>query len=236
VPAETSPLEHDTIVGLLNSVDWFASLSREEIEELGGSAETVHWEPNEVVFEEGDAGDRCYIVHSGSVRVLRRFPDGRRLTLARIGAGCIFGELAVFNGERRSATVQAAESTTGIALDHERVMAILRGDAEAALNVAVSLANRLRATNQRLFEASVSSAPGRVVATLLAQVEARHQEGAGDRDVEVVGSVLDIARLAGARRETAARVLYGLENDGLITIKRGRVIVHEVSALTAHLN
>ncbi len=229
-------LQHDTVVALLDSADWFASLTRDEIEELAHSAKTVHWDLGEIVFEEGDPGDRCYIIHTGSVKVLRRFPDGRRLTLARLGPGSIFGELAIFNSERRSATIQAAEPTVAIALEHERVMAILRSDPEAALSVVVSLADRLRATNQRLFETSVSSASGRVIATLLSQVEARQQQGAGDHDVEVVGSVVDIARLAGAQRESAARVMYWLENEGLITIKRGRVIVHDVPALTAQLN
>ena len=236
MPTDSWTLQHDTVVALLDSADWFSSMTKDEIEELAKSAKTVHWDLGEIVFEEGDRGDSCYIVHTGSVKVLRRFPDGRRLTLARLGAGSIFGELAIFNSERRSATIQAAEPSVGIALEHDRVMSILRSDPEAALSVVVSLADRLRATNQRLFESSVSSASGRVIATLLSQVEARQQQGAGEHDVEVVGSVVDIARLAGAQRESAARVMYWLENEGLITIKRGRVIVHDVPALTNQLN
>jgi CRP-like cAMP-binding protein len=157
------------------------------------------------------------------------------VTLARIGPGGIFGELALFNGEQRSATVQATEPSVGVALDTDTVMAILRTDAEAALSVAISLADRLRATNERLFESSVSSVSGRVVATLLSQVEARQQQGAGDKDVEVVGSVVDIARLAGADRESATRVMHWLENEGIITIKRGKTVVRDVPALSKQL-
>jgi CRP/FNR family transcriptional regulator, cyclic AMP receptor protein len=238
VPTETWTLQHDTVVALLDSVDWFSSLAKDEIEELAKSAKTVHWDLGDIVFEEGDRGDCCYIIHTGSVKVLRRFPDGRRLTLARLSAGNIFGELALFNGERRSATIQAAEPSVAIALGQDRVMAILRSDPEAALSVVTSLADRLRATNQRLFESSVSSSSGRIIATLLGQVEARQQSGAatGDKDVEVVGSIIDIARLAGAQRESASRVMYWLENEGLISIKRGRVIIHDVAALTTQLN
>jgi CRP/FNR family transcriptional regulator, cyclic AMP receptor protein len=228
-------LQRDTVVALLDSVDWFASLTREELDELASHAETLHWELGEVVFEEGDRGDRCYIVHAGSVKVLRRFPDGRRITLARLGPGSIFGELALFNGERRSASVQASEPAVGVALGAERVMAILRSDPEAALGVAVSLADRLRATNDRLFESSVSSVSGRVVATLLSQVEASQKQGAGDHDVEVVGSAVDIARLAGADRESSTRVLHWLENEGIIALKRGKTLVHDVAALSKQL-
>jgi CRP/FNR family transcriptional regulator len=237
VPIESWTLQQDTIVALLDSVDWFSSLTKEEIEELAQSAQTLHWDAGDIIFEEGDRGDRCFIIHTGSVKVLRRFPDGRRLTLARLGPGNIFGELALFNGERRSATVQAAEAVVAVALEQERVMSILRSDPEAALSVVISLADRLRATNQRLFETSVSSASGRVIATLLAQVEARQQQsGVGEKDVEVVGSVVDIARLSGSQRESAARVLYWLENEGLITIKRGRIVVHDPTALTDQLS
>ncbi|MBV9727346.1 MAG: Crp/Fnr family transcriptional regulator [Gammaproteobacteria bacterium] len=228
-------LQQETVVALLDSIDWFASLTREELEQLAQQAETIHWDLGEMVFEEGERGDRCYVIHAGSVKVLRRFPDGRRITLARLGPGSIFGELALFNGERRSASVQASEPSVGIALGAERVMAILRSDPEAALSVAVSLADRLRATNDRLFESSVSSVSGRIVATLLSQVEARQKQGAGEREVEVVGSAVDISRLAGADRESATRVLHWLENEGIITLKRGKTLVHDVAALSKQL-
>jgi CRP/FNR family transcriptional regulator len=228
-------LEHETVVALLDSIDWFASLTRDELEDLATSAETIHWDLGGIVFEEGDRGDHCYVVYSGRVKVLRRFPDGRRITLARLGPGSIFGELAIFNGERRSATVQASEPTVAVSLAAEKVMAILRNDPEAALSVAISLADRLRATNERLFESSVASVSGRIVATLLSQVEARQQQGAGDRDIELVGSPVEIARLAGAGRESAARVMHWLENEGIITIKRGRTVVHDVVALSKQL-
>jgi CRP/FNR family cyclic AMP-dependent transcriptional regulator len=228
-------LEHQAVVELLDSVDWFASLTNEELEDLARKAQTVSWDKDEIVFEEGERGDRCYIVHSGEVKVLRSFPDGRLITLARMGPRSIFGELALFNGERRSATVMASEPSVGVALEGRTVMAILRNDPEAALSVAVSLADRLRATNERLFEASLASVSGRVVATLLSAVEARQRQGAGERDVEIVGSIVDIARLAGVDREGATRVMLWLENEGIIGIRRGKTLVRDVLALTKQL-
>jgi CRP/FNR family cyclic AMP-dependent transcriptional regulator len=232
---QTASLAHDAIVDLLDSVDWFASLTNKELDDLAANSETVRWEADEIIFDEGERGDRCYVVHSGQVRVVRRFPDGRRITLARLGPKSVFGELALFNGERRSATLQAIEPSVGVSIEGRAVMTILRSDPEAALSVAASLADRLRATNERLFEASVSSVSGRVIATLLSAVEARQQQGAGDRDVEVAGSVVDIARLAGADRESATRVMHWLENEGIIAIKRGRTLVRDVAALTKQL-
>jgi CRP/FNR family transcriptional regulator len=228
-------VQQETILSLLEGVDWFASLTREDIDALAGSAITVRLESGETVFEEGDAGDRCFVVQSGAVKVLRRIGDGRRITLARLGPGSVFGELALFEGDRRSATVQAAEETIVVSLAGAEVSEALRRDPEASFGMAVMLANRLRASNERLLEHALSSASGRVAATLLAQVEARQAQGAGDRDVEVAGTKTDIARLAGADRDSAARVLYWLENEGVISLKRGRTVVHDPAALGRYL-
>jgi CRP-like cAMP-binding protein len=228
-------LQTDTVVALLAGHEWFASLTDEELAGLADKAETVYWEAGNVVFEEGERGDDCYVLHSGAVKILRRFPDGRRITLARLGPGSVVGELALFNGERRSATVEALEPTLAVALAGKNVMSILKADPEAAISVAVGLADRLRAANERMFEHALATVTGRVAATLLGQVEARQAQGAGDRDVEVVGSPVDIARLAGAPRESATRVLHWLENEGVISMKRGKTIVHEPAALSRYL-
>jgi CRP/FNR family transcriptional regulator, cyclic AMP receptor protein len=174
-------------------------------------------------------------VHSGTVKVVRSLSDGRRITLARLGPGSIFGELALFNGERRSASVIALEVTTAVALAADDVMQVLRADPEATLMVAIGLADRLRDTNERLLEYALATVSGRVVATLLAQVEARQAQGAGDRDVEVAGSATDIARLAGSSRESVVRMMHWLENEGVISMKRGKTIVHDPAALSGHL-
>lgn len=228
-------LQQATVVSLLEAVDWFSSVSQQDLEALAAGAVTVRLEPGEVVFEEGDQGDRCFLVQSGAVKVLRRLADGRRVTLARLGPGTVFGELALFEGDRRSATVQAAEETIVVGLGSADVTAVLRSDPEASFGMSLMLANRLRASNERLLEHALATVSGRVAATLLAQVEARQAQGAGDRDIEVAGSKTDIARLAGADRDSATRVLYWLENEGVISLKRGRTVVHDPAALGRYL-
>jgi CRP/FNR family transcriptional regulator, cyclic AMP receptor protein len=228
-------LQSDTVITLLAGHEWFASLTDAELTDLADKADTVFWEAGTVVFEEGERGDACYVLHSGAVKVVRRFPDGRRITLARLGPGSVVGELALFNGEQRSATVETVEPTLAVALAGRDVMSILKTDPEAAISVAVGLADRLRAANERMFEHALATVTGRVAATLLGQVEARQAQGAGDRDIEVVGSAVDVARLAGAPREQATRVMHWLENEGVISMKRGKTIVHDPAGLSRHL-
>jgi len=227
-------LSNATVVELLENLQWLGSLSSGEIEGLASRAETVEWDAGETVFEEGELGHCCYIVHHGSVRVTRRFPDGRRITLARMGAGDVFGELALFAGERRSATVQADEPTAAVTLAADDLISILRTSPDASVGMMVTLANRLRSTNERLLEYALATTWGRVVATLLAQVEARGaQRGGGD--IELIGTAADIARLAGASRESVTRALHSLENEGIISMRRGRTVVHDRDALSNYL-
>jgi len=228
-------LQPETIVSLLQSLDWCSSLDRDEVDRLAEGAVTVQLRSGETIFEEGETGDRCYVIHSGGVKVIRRFSDGRRMTLAHLGPGAVFGELALFDGERRSATVETTEDTIVVGLGAAQVMDLMEHNAKAALGMALSLADRLRAANERLSEYALSTTSGRVAATLLAQVEARQKQGAGDFDVDIVSTPTDMARLAGADRDEATRVLHWLENEGILTLKRGKMLVHDPAALARYI-
>src|SRR4051794_13526769 len=96
---------------LLGRVALFRDLVPADLEQLAQVAVPRSYEPGEAVFREGDPGDTCYVVRSGSVRVTRRHSDGRVITLAELRPGSIFGELAMFGGETRSATVEALQPT-----------------------------------------------------------------------------------------------------------------------------
>src|SRR3954468_2611767 len=228
-------LPHSTVVGLLNELDLFESLADDEIGALGHKAETVTWDAGTVIFNEGDVGDACYVIFTGGVKVTRRLVDGQPIALAQVGHGGMGGELALFATERRSATVHAVEATTAIAISREDLMAILRGNAEAAISMAVHVAQLLQRATDRLFASSTSTVNGRIMATLLAQVEARQSRQPGNEDIELVGSTSDVARVAGTQKDDAARVLHWLENEGVLKIKRGRIIVRSADALRGHL-
>lgn len=228
-------LPHDTIVALLDDLDLFTSLSDAEIEALAGKVHEVTWEAGEIVFREGDPGDNCYVIHSGRVKVMRRLVDGQPIALAQLGHGAMVGELALFASDRRSATLQTVEQTTAVAISRKDLMEILHGNAEAAISMAVHVASLLRQAEDRAFASVTSTVNGRILATLLAQVEARQAAHPGDDNIELVGSPSDLAKLAGAPKDAATRLLHWLENEGAITLKRGRIVVRSPAALRGHL-
>ena len=104
------------IVELLARVPVFSTLEHDDLERIAELAVPRDYEPGQIVFREGDASDTCYIVRSGRARAVREHPDGRTITLATFGSGDIFGELAMFEDELRSATVEAVQRTTAVAV------------------------------------------------------------------------------------------------------------------------
>jgi CRP-like cAMP-binding protein len=229
------PLSHETTVALLDGVEFLTPLASDEIDTLADKVETVEWGAGTTIFQEGDAGDNCYVIHSGRVKLMRRLVDGQPIALATLGHGAVVGELALFASGTRSATLQAVEQTEAIAIAGPDLVAILHGNAEAAIAMAIRVAGLLRKAEDRLFATSTSTVNGRILATLLAQVEARQAHHPGEENVELVGSPTDLARLSGASKDAAVRVLHWLENEGAISLKRGRIVVRSPAALRGHL-
>jgi len=174
-------------------------------------------------------------VRSGAARVTRNHSDGRAITLAELRRGDIFGELAMWGGETRSATIEALEDTTGVALLAGDMRRLLAARPEIAVKLLNELAARLRAANERITRQSFQTVAGRVASVLVGQVEARIREGSGDRDVVISATQADLAQLAGSSRESASRFLATLERAGVVSTGRAKVTVHDPAALRNYI-
>jgi CRP/FNR family transcriptional regulator len=217
-------------VALLGQVPVFSALSPEELKQVAHVAVPRRFEAGEVVFKEGDEGSTCYIVRSGRARAVREHPDGRSITLAHFAPGDIFGEMSMFDGERRSATVETTEGTEAIAILSVDMHRLLREHPDISVKLIAALGQRLRDTNERLARQSFQTVQSRVAAVLAQLVETARSEG-GEGDVTITTTQAELAQLAGSSRESASRFLAVLERAGIITQGRGRLTVHDAQAL-----
>jgi len=224
----------DTIE-LLQRVPVFAALGEDELSRVAEVAVPRRFAAGEVVFREGDESSTCYIVRSGHVRAVREHTDGRSITLATFGPGDIFGELAMFDDERRTATIEAIDATEAIAILSGDVRRLLREHPDIAVKLLSSLVQRLRHTNERLTAQSFQTVQSRVAAVLSQLVEAARAEGQEDGDVLITSTQAELAQLAGSSRESASRFLAVLERAGIITQGRGKLTVHEPEALQRYV-
>jgi CRP/FNR family transcriptional regulator, cyclic AMP receptor protein len=221
---------------LLARTEVFGGLAERELREVAQVAVPRRWQRGEVVFREGDTGDTCYLIKSGAVLLTREHQDGRMVAIAECRAGAMFGELAMFRGETRSATAEAIEDTEAVALLAPDMTRLIRGNPDIANDLLAALAERVSRTTERLMQQSFQTVAGRVASALLAQSVARQAEGAPERDVLIRATQAEIAGLAGTSRESASRFLATLERAGVVTLGRGKVTVHEPGRLRNYIH
>ena len=222
-------------MALLAQVPVFETLAEADLARVIDVAVPRRFEPNRVIFREGDESDTCYIVRRGHARAVREHVDGRTISLAHFGPGDFFGELAMFDDERRSATVETLDEVDAIAILGADMRRLLREHPDIAVKLVISLGRRLREANERLTRQSFQTVQSRVAGVLRDLVEQAHAEGAAERDVLVRITQADVAQLAGSSRESASRFLAVLERAGVVTQGRGRVTVHDPGALARYV-
>jgi CRP-like cAMP-binding protein len=225
----------EDIASLLARVPAFAELGPSELNAVAAVAMPRSFGAGEAVFREGDASNTCYVVREGRARAIRAHRDGRQITLATFGPGDIFGELAMFDDELRSATVEATEELDVLAIRGSDMRRLMREHAEIAVKLAVSLVRRLRGANERLARQSFQTVQSRVAVVLAGLVEQARANGAGERDITITATQADLAKLAGSSRESASRFLAVLERAGVISQGRGRLTVHDPAALDGYV-
>ncbi len=228
-PEEVAALE------LLATVPVFETLAREDLGHVAQVAVLRRFEPGHVIFREGDQSNTCYIMRSGHARALREHSDGRTIALAHFGPGDIFGELAMFTDERRSATVETLDEVSALAVLGADMRPLLNRHAEIAVKLVISMGRRLRAANERIARQSFQTVQSRVASVLRGLVDQARSEGAQDGEVLITVTQADIAQLAGSSRESASRFLAVLERAGVISQGRGRLVVHDTEALTRYV-
>ena len=220
-------------MGLLRSVPLFAELDEAELERFSRVAVPRSYPEGTRVFHEGDHSDACYLVRSGTFRVTREHPDGRAITLATLSPGDIVGELAMLDGEVRSASVETLGGKGELlALPASDVRSLLEKHPDITVKMVAALTRRLRAANERISRQSFQTVPSRVAGVLSQMVD--DDDGGGDgskREITIRMNQADLAQLAGTSRESVSRFLADLERSGVVRAGRGQVTILEPAKL-----
>src|SRR6267142_343918 len=179
-------------IDTLRHVPLFESLDDEAARKLCQLLQSIDCKAKTFLFRAGDDGDAMYLIEGGKVRISVRATDGRDMTLTELGRGDFFGEMALLDGQRRSANAIVAEDARLAVLSREHFLSFVRSSPDVALELLSALANRLRHTDELL----------RHSATRNVNVEEAAQLTLADRAADI------IAEFGGSWKFIFAAVLF----------------------------
>ncbi|HET8599009.1 MAG TPA: Crp/Fnr family transcriptional regulator [Segeticoccus sp.] len=216
---------------VLRRAPLFAALDDEAVADLLKSMTSTRMERGDVLFHEGDRGDRLYVIGEGKIKLGRRSNDGRENLVAILGPGEMFGELSLFDPGPRSTTATAIAETEMVALGNEDLQTFLRGRPEVAATMLAALAKRLRRTNDTLSDLVFTDVPGRVAKALLDLSDRFGRPVDGGVLVPHDLTQEELAQLVGASRETVNKALADFASRGWLKLEARAVLLHDVERL-----
>ena len=216
---------------VLKKAPLFARLEDEAATALSSAMGSVRLNKGEVLFREGDAEDRLYVVVSGKIKLGRSGSAGRENLLAVLGPGQMFGELSLFDPGPRSTTATAVTACDLRTLEHDELMGWLTGRPEVAQSLLGQLAARLRRANDVVADLVFSDVPGRVAKQLLELAQRFGDKRDDGVHVHHDLTQEELAQLVGASRETVNKALADFASRGWLRLEPRGVVVYEVERL-----
>ena len=217
---------------VLRQAPLFSSLDDEAATALGGSMAETTLRRGDVLFHEGDSGDRLYIVTEGKVKLGRSASDGRENLLAIMGPGQMFGELSLFDPGPRSATVTAVTDAVFASLSHDDLLRWLDGRPQVARGLLSQLASRLRKSNDVVADLVFSDVPGRVAKALLDLADRFGRTADDGVHVHHDLTQEELAQLVGASRETVNKALADFASRGWLRLEPRSVVIMDLERLS----
>ena len=207
-----------------HKIPLFAGFGPSEFESLDRCLVRRRYPGGQTLFHMGDEGGSLHIIERGRVKVTIPSASGEELILAILGAGDLLGELSLFDGKPRSATVHALEDTETLCLHREDLLALMRERFDVVEKILEVLARRIRDTDMLLAESHFLDITSRLAKKILDLGDAFGvPEGGGRIRVGVKTTQKDLASMIGATRESINKQLKALRDLGLVRVTGGTI-------------
>jgi len=214
VPAVNT--ESSTLRGLrLRESDLFRDLDDQEMAEIAERLTMATCPAGRLIYEPDQTGEALFILKSGTVRLYRMTPDGRKLVLAILTPGTVFGEMTALAQTMTGTFAEAHEDCMVCILSQRDIEEILMAHPDVALRLVRLFAERVREAEERLEQIAFKSVPARVAKLLLQLADERGEVGDHSHH--------ELAEMVGTSRETVSRVLMDLKREGHVEIDRRSV-------------
>ena len=200
-----------------SDISIFSDLNESELKDVENKFTSRSYPKNSMIILEEEFGDIVFIIIEGTIKITRVNDEGKEVILSLLGEGEIFGEMAIIDGEARSANALAQEPCELLAIQKNDFIALLRKNFKISLGLMSELAKRLRKSDQQIEALTLSDAEHRIGVSILNLAEDRGVIRKGNVTIEKLPFQQDIANMAGTSRETVSRVLKLFEDKALVT-------------------
>src|SRR5882757_3714498 len=216
-------------LSVLRKHPYFVDLEPEAFDQLCRYAKHTTLKRGATIFSKGDPGNSLVAVISGTVKISISSPDGRNAILNLIGAGEIFGEIALLDGQPRSADCTANTNCELFIIDRREFIPFVRSQPTLAMKFIELLCARLRWTSDQVEQIILQNLPGRLASALLRLTE-KHKPSPG-RTITVTQQ--EISEMVGMSRESINKQLRAWESRGWVRLEHGAIVVLDAGSLQA---
>jgi CRP-like cAMP-binding protein len=216
---------------LLSQVDLFAEFSEKQLESVSRVTRTKALERRQELFHKGDEGGEVYIVVSGKLKALTTSIEGDDVVFSILGAGEVFGEVALFGPATRTASVSAIENCVLLVIDRRDFMSFLHLHPDIAVKLLSLLALRLRRVSELVEDTLFLNLPLRLAKKLLSLGHLYGEEASDGLRVDLKLSQEEWGDLVGATRESVNKQVRQWTEAGIIRVDKGYVVILDQAEL-----
>jgi CRP/FNR family cyclic AMP-dependent transcriptional regulator len=208
----------------LSAIEVFQDLTRAEMQELDRATTMNTCRAGKLFYIPGDTGEVLFLLKKGRVQLYRISPDGKKLIVAVLGPGAIFGEMSLVGQGMHNTFAEAVEECLLCVMSRADVERLILSKPQVALRFIEAIGRRLREAEVRLEETTFKSIPARLASLLL-------------RLAKESGPIIDgythqdLAEMLGTYRETATQTLNAFKAEGWIEIGRKRIEIKDHEGL-----
>jgi CRP/FNR family transcriptional regulator, cyclic AMP receptor protein len=185
-----------------------------------------------VLFREGETGKEMFVLQSGRVVITKTVRDTEK-TLAVLGPGEFFGEMALISNKPRNATAAVEEAARLLVIDPKTFEGMVRGNSEIAVRMIKKLAERLGEADAQIENLLLTDPSSRVVHQILQACQTRGRPM--EEGVEIDFNLRELPRLTGVGEPGVRTMLDRLERSGLLERSGDRLIVRDTARLADYL-
>jgi CRP-like cAMP-binding protein len=211
----------------LKNAPIFEELEERDFAKIGACGVKKDYRKGEVILMEEESGSALFVIVDGEVKVVRVGDDGREVILSILGPSDIFGEMALLDGETRSASVVALDRAELFMIHRKDFLALLHEHPSIAISLLKHLTQRLRRADAMIKSLSLKDAYHRVGYVLLQFADERGRIKQGRVEVDNLPVQQEIANMAGTTRETVSRTLGRMEKLKLVNVNGNTIIIQD---------